>query len=262
MLSGRIAEKIADRRRAVEVLEKAIANDGKENFADLEAFLRLWTLRQQAGDAGAVEAVEARIFAIIPADQSRAERGANRLMKRSAELLKEGDPGSALRLARLVVRIEHLGAEKRAEVAGFERGVLLAQEAQRIAIDPLVDSSLQALFHAKYVDRASESVRGAKVAAAFEALRDRILNEPRVLMGAAEYLRREYPTIVAGEEALLQEMSLHVAKRVELLNTATRASRDERVPFVMPGANTAADTVSAEAGGARRGVLGIFRGRR
>jgi curved DNA-binding protein CbpA len=258
MLSGKIAERVADRRRAVETLEKAIANDGKENLADLEAFLRLLTLRLQASDAVAVEAVERRILAIMPSDESRAARGVNRLMKRSAELLKDGDARNALHFARLAGRIECLSEEKRAEVASLEKGVLLIEEGQRIALDPLVDPSLQSLFQARYVDLTSESIRGAKITTAFEALRDRIRNEPQILAGAVEYLRREYPTVAADDDALLQEIALHVAKRVELLSAASRSAKKEQAPFVMPGASTK----SSESGDSRRGILGIFRGQR
>jgi len=252
MLSAKIFEAKGERGWAIRVLEKAIANDGQENYADLEALMRLFVLHLQAEDVEAAEAVAQRIVAVIPEDEAQATHALLRLMTRATEYFNDGSDRMALGLVRVATRIERATPEKREEIAGFERTILLTIDARRICADPLVDSSLRDLLELKYVDHSPDPIREAKMDEAILALQNRILDDPRALAGAVEYLRREYRNVAADQEGLLQEIVLRAAKRLELLSTGTRVTQDGRSPFVMPGAR----------GDQKRGVLRIFRGRR
>jgi hypothetical protein len=170
----------------------------------------------------------------------------------------------ALGLVRVAARIERATPEKREEIAGLDRTVVLTEEAKRLCADPLVEPSLRDLLEAKYLDRSHESVRGPKIGAAIDALREKMLDDPRALAGALEYLRREYRNVAAEQEGLLQEVTLRITRRLEFLNNVTRGSQDGRSPFVMPGgtADPAPVATAEPANARRRGVLRIFRGRR
>jgi curved DNA-binding protein CbpA len=262
MLIARIYETTGHSQPAIDLLERAIANDGRETFADFEAFQRLLLFYVAGKNEADTARTAERLLAVIPADEEKANRAARRLMQRAGEFYQRNEYAAATVFADTASRISAAEAELREEAAAFVHHIAVTREATAACADPLFEGALREFVHIKYLDRASEAMRREKIENVFQTFQREIQGDPRTLAGAVDYLRREYPHVAADQNAVLQELAVRAAKRLELLGPSANSQIIKRTsPAVMPGA---AEPVEAEQNkeAGRKGLLGWFRGGR
>lgn len=264
MLIARIYETTGHHQAAIDLLERAIANDGRESFADFEAFQRLLIFWVANGNGDEIKRTANRILAIIPADEERANRAAERLLQRAGEFHGRTEYAVATMLAEIASRIEGALPELRDEAAAFVHHIAVTKEAALACADPLFEGSLREFIHIKYLDRASESMRRQKIENLFQGFQRDIQTDARTLGGAIDYLRREYPNVAADQNAVLQELVIRVAKRLEIMGPPSGGqiiTRPSSSPAIMPKVVESDEQEPTKEVG-RKGLLGWLRGGR
>jgi tetratricopeptide (TPR) repeat protein len=240
---------------AVATLEQAIGSHGADNFADLDALMRLLVLHFQRGRVTDMETTKQRVLAVLPTDDpDRLGRGIRRIARRGRELYESGKDSAATVLAELAVAgaafSDEIDETVKAEAEFVFKVTFLSLQARRIVEDPLVEGALRECIRLKYLDRSSEEARKSRMDGLLAALQTEIVDDPKRLSAAIDYLRREYPEVSADQNAFLQELVARIVRRLQILGPegkyASKAGMDG--PTAMPGTP-----------GGRKGLFGWLR---
>lgn len=250
MLLSRLHEEIGEPALATETLERAISNDGTENYADTDALIRLLVLylltnqKEEAGEA------QQRLLSVIPEDGSlRTEKAVQRLLRRANELYQSEKFREAQCL--LDCAAERVaGLEEAAEqLQNVSQAITLRREARQLQEDKLAEGALKAYLELRYLDRSPETLR-QKLDVLLSRLQGEISLKPREVMSTIDYVHRQYPTIAAEQERLLNELYERAMKRV-----AANVTWEEK------NAAAAAEKAASERENLRkRGIIGWLRG--
>ena len=228
MVQSRIYEAQEDWTNAAASLEKAIAADGRENFADLEALLRLWEVSHRAGAGEETLAQTAeRMVSIVPLPTSGADLKADErvaravliLCDRASELSEAGKDGLASALLYVAARIEGADADAQSRMADLQARTFVLFEARQTQSDVLIDGALRDSIFLKYLDRrGSAAGRQTRLENVLADLQAEINNQPKALSTAIDYLKKEYPRLAEAEAAFLEVLIARALRRMEVLN--------------------------------------------
>ncbi len=225
MLLSRLHETSGERSVVIETLEKAIANDGKENYSDLDALLRLYALYVAAQMEVEIEQTACRLVAVIPTeDEGRLLRAVTRLQKHAEDAFETQDFTLAAALHSVAIRLPAPNEEIAEALQALSARIALAAEAKQVQGDHLIEEALRDCMHLKYLDHTSDVQRRDRLESVLARLQSDINTRPRELGTAIEYLRREYPGIAADQNALLQGLVTRVVKRLEVIGPEKTAS--------------------------------------
>ncbi|MES2461101.1 MAG: DnaJ domain-containing protein, partial [Armatimonadota bacterium] len=160
MLLSRIQEAMDQPIPAANTLELAISNDGMENYADIDALLRLLVVYLLADYEADAADVSQRLLAVIPCDGSDLmEKAVQRILRRANELYQS----EHFRAARCLLDIVAERAEGMEGVAEqletITHAVALRNEARQLQKDKLAEGALKEYLELRYLDRAPESLR-------------------------------------------------------------------------------------------------------
>lgn len=259
MLMARVQESAGRPRHAAESLERAIANDGEENFSDLDALLRLCSANLAASDIDEVERTAQRIAAIIPTDdEMKARRAVRRLMERAKEMYRNGgNLSAACCVLKIAGGVPIEDAELSETVQRMARTMTIVEEASNLCHDSLVTTSIKSYVETLYLERLgaesgddpqrAEWKRRQQRATALRQAEAEADMDPAWLMRAVEYVRREYPTLAEQQGVFLQE----VADRAQVAENG--GAQAMPTDGVMPSAPAAAES----SGNGKRGFLGL-----
>jgi tetratricopeptide (TPR) repeat protein len=252
MLLSRLQEAKEEAYQSAETLERAISNDGKENYADIDALLRLLISYLVVGNEAEAVAVSHRLVSVIPADGSvLTDKAVQRILRRANELYQaENFRGARCLLDCAGARLEGLD-ETAEQYHTISRAVLLRKEARQLQADKLAEGALKAYLELRYLDRSPETLR-QKLEVLLSRLQGEISLKPREVIVTIDYVRRQYPTIAGEQERLLTELYDRAQKRA-----AANAELE------MKNASAAAAAEKAESEQERqkkRGILGWLRG--
>lgn len=258
MLISRVYEDGNQYDLARDALEKAIANDDQENYADTDALLRMIILSLLADHEANIEPLAERLISVVPkgdgeSNQEKATRAVKKILARARELFNERRYTIAVGILNLVERIENAEEEVRAEASALSRLTVLTAETRHMETDQLLPQPIKDLFHWRYLDKTSAEQRQKRFEAINNALSAEIARDPRGVGKNLEYLRREYPQVSEDHAAVLQALASRVAKRLEMMGAASMA--------VMPGASAPAPESSSDSP-RKKGLFGIFRGKK
>jgi tetratricopeptide (TPR) repeat protein len=219
LLQARIFREAGRTVELVAALERAIANDGVENFADFNALLQLALVHAQQVDPASAEAAVRRLLAVVtPAKAAAAAEAILRLGQTLCDQGRYDDAGFLLgRLA-----APPLTEDGQAEVALLAKKARLAQQGRQMAADTLLEGGLAICFGTLYVDQGPEAVREARMDEAFVLLRREQDTKPRALIQRIEYIRREYPEVAADQAAFLEQLHVRAQERADRLETLER----------------------------------------
>lgn len=259
LLSARLHERQEKTQTAAQALEQAIANDGRENYADFDALARLLVLYLRAENRTEAQRAMERIAQVCEEPETQ-EDGARRLLTRAEERFGGEEIETVpLGLLHAAQRLTGANEETQAEVAALMHRVLLAQQSRSAASDPFLPETLKRCLQARYSDD-DEKTRLAEGSTALTALQREINTTPRSVGQAVEYLRREYPDLASDQNAFLQEVVTRVARRIQVLGPQTAGTgRDKNEAAVMPasgkteGENDTLNETEVQSG--RRGKL-------
>lgn len=218
MLLARLEEQSGNPVRAAELLERAIANDGKENLADADAILRLLILYLINEDREEADRSARRLLQILPADDTESVgKVVLRILQRANELYQAESFRAAKRLLEIAAEGAAVGVEEPEEIAEkietLRRAVFLRSEARQIQSDTLVYGALKTFLELRYLERTPEAVR-QKLDVLLTRLQSEVAAQARDLCAVIEYLRGEYPMIAADQERLLAELHDRATRRL------------------------------------------------
>jgi tetratricopeptide (TPR) repeat protein len=236
MLLSRIQEDMEEPALAAATLERAIHNDGLENYADIDALLRLLILYLLSDKNEEATATRDRLLSVIPADGSvRTERAVLRLLRRANELYQSEHFMVAHYLAECAAeRVEGI-EEAEEQLQTISRAIILRREARQLQGDKLADGALKSYLELRYLDRAPETLR-QKLEVLLSRLQGEIALKPREVISTIDYVHRQYPTIAAEQERLLTELYDRAMKRLaanatwEVKNAEMAAEKNEQEP--------------------------------
>jgi|GEM_PF-2136537 DnaJ-class molecular chaperone with C-terminal Zn finger domain len=277
MLLSRMYEKAGKYALAVYALEKAIENDGVEDYADVDALLRLLVLYLHMGNGAEAERTSQRLLRVTPQTDARlATRAARRMFLRARDLYDEGDFRVANEVLQVALRLNGVEEPFASEIQNFARTVVLTGEARQVIKDDLLRPSLRLMAQVRYLEKGTEAQRRVRMGEVAENIQNEILQDARQVMRSIEYLRREYQVIATDLEPILAEISSRAQRRLELIASAGATGGShvmpEKVsvsPVLAPeSAPTPAATVSGDAPADRpageprpkTGLLGWLRG--
>lgn len=258
MLLSRLRERQGAFSEAAELLERAIANDNKENYADSEALLRLLVLALTTEDHESVERVGRRLLAVVPTgDTELAVKLVQRMLQRVNEFYQAENFPNAERLLDYAVQAAPEDEELSAQIQGIQKAIALRGEARQIQADNLVRGALKTYLELRYLEKTPDSVR-QKLDVLLARLQGEIAAQPRELCVLVEYLRREYPAISGEQERLLGELYDRAARR--LATEGVRRDQNVAMPETdAPAAEPESEERSA-GGQQRKGLFGWLRG--
>jgi len=261
---ARIYEKGQKNALAVYALEKAIENDGIEDFADLDALTRLLVLYLRLDNRAEADRTAARLLAIVPAgDEVRASRAVRRLVLRSREFLEQAQYRTAAALLTVAESIPGADPAYAAEAAAQRLAAVLQNEAASVEQDDLVTGALRQCVRVRYLEKLSPDERAGRLDGAVEQLRDEVTADPQRVAAAAEYLRREYTHIGADLAPLLGQITERATRRTDWLNADASArgmrASDSSDSLVMPEVTPVPAAVGPNKGAGKR-FLGWLRG--
>lgn len=255
-------------------LEAAIQSDGRENFADFDALVRLWEVFHRAGvSEETIAASSLRIVSTVPlptgGEDPEADalvaRAVLRLCDRAGELSEMGRDALASALLFVAARIEGADHEAQSRMADLQTRTVVLFEARQAQSDVLIAESLRDSIYLKYLDRrGSDAGRQTRLENVLADLQNEINAQPKALHAALDYLKKEYPRLAQAEEAFLGVLSARAVRRMEVLNgTPGQASPASS----MPGGSNNGDSTSnspptpvANTARPNGGILGWLRG--
>ncbi len=255
MLQAKLEELVGAYDQSVLILEKAISNDGRETYADMEAFVRLLSVHFLREDTAMQESTLKRLLATLPEDDSaKVNRTAQRCVLRAIELQEIGYSIAARGMLDAIARIPNVDEEKREEAITLHREFSRAADAKHLAADQLLHNALKECLLVRYMTKGSELQRTQSLEIAITALQNAIIAEPRRLQQGISYLRHEYPEIAEDHAPLLEELLARITRRLEII-AANEASQMPKAAEPESPAENDADRP------ARKGLLGIFKRR-
>jgi curved DNA-binding protein CbpA len=248
MLAARLYEDKGRYRQAAEMLERAIANDGRENFVDLDALIRLLALYYSTENHEEAERAGRRILAVIPGeDPVRAEKGARRILQRAADFFQTENYVMCQRILPIAIQAAQPFPEILAIATDLGRATLLKYEARQIEADTLIRSALKPYLVLRYLEKAPDSGR-QQIDVLLVQLQSEIAIDPRSMCVHIDYMRSEYPTIAAEQERLFRELYDRAQRRMASARRGdTMAMPEKEIDAVINGAD-------------RRKRFGWFRG--
>lgn len=255
MLLSRLHANRHDAGAQVDALERAIANDGVENFADFEALLQLLEIHLQSGNAAEAERIEQRLLAV--ASPSRAVEAVQALYQRAQKRIESGMVPWANRMLQLAARISlpDDAAGLTQEIGGHLRRTDLMREAQALNIDSLVAGGLRASFYVIYLDRSEGALRQSHMDNALAELQRDLESSPRELTQRVDYIRCEYPRIAADQDAFLTQLRQRAVQRLAA-RVPVRGTAAPSAPSALPAPARPAEPAR------RGGLLGRLLGGR
>ena len=219
---------------AARTLEAAIAADGRENFADFDALVRLWENKHKAGASEeAIAEIAQRIVSVVPlptnGDNPRADAQAARatlkLCDRAAELSEAGRDSLASALLYVAARIEGADETAQSRMADLQARTHVLFEARQAHQDVLIDGPLQDSIHLKYLDRrGSDAGRQTRLENVLAELQEEIGANPQKLTTALDYLQKEYPRLAEAEAAFLGVLRARATRRLDVLNGSPQSA--------------------------------------
>jgi curved DNA-binding protein CbpA len=207
----------ADRQQITEqiaILERAILNDGVENYSDFEMLVQLLMVYIHSNNASEIEHTIRRIQAVVPIAQAGASVQA--LCQRARALMENDALPVAREILRCAARIP-LPSESvdiGDEVQVLARQIELTGEARQIDRDTLITGGIKACFQVIYLDRSNAAIRQGRMDAAMAMLQREFETDPRGLIHRTDYVRCEYPAIAADQDAFLTQVRLRAARRL------------------------------------------------
>ena len=275
MLLSRMYEKAGKHALAVFSLEKAIENDGVEDYADVDALLRLLVLYLHLGEAEEVKRTRQRILDATPTDQHRiATRNARRLYNRSRDLYEEGDFPVAISVLGIALELRGVEETLADDIRSLARTVLLANEAKSMLGDELLPESLRQLAQVLYLDKGTEAQRKVRYLEMRELINGDNFTDARRMTQSVAYIRRQYKSIAKDSHLLLDDINALALRRVEALGGSVTKTMPigDNTSDAMPTSDGAADKTAdkRDDGGVpgeapprppRSGILGWLRGK-
>jgi curved DNA-binding protein CbpA len=214
MLLSRLQEGIEDSHQAAETLERAIGNDGTENYADTDALLRLLVLYLLTGKNEEAGDVAHRLLCVIPDDSSpRTDKAVQRILRRANELYQSEHFSEAQCLLDCAVQRAEGLEQATDQIRTLSKAITLRKEARQLQGDKLADGALKAYLELRYLDNSPETLR-QKLEVLLSRLQGEISLKPRDVISTIDYIHRQYPTIAAEQERLLNELYDRAMKRV------------------------------------------------
>lgn len=247
MLLSQIYEEAERFDAARDALERAIANDERENLNDLDAMIRLLVLQIRGDVEADREPIIRRILGVLSvedAPENAAMRGASKLLARAEDFFKQRLYPVALGLLEAAGRITDADQETKDAITALRRRVILAAETQEAAADPLLSPALKDAFTLRFLDSSGESQRERRMESVLISLQAEIMNDAKAFLNAVEYVRREYPEITLDLSGLLSELASRATKRIELLSP----TQGPGAPTVMPGSTAIPEPPKKRAG--------------
>ncbi|MBC7807721.1 MAG: tetratricopeptide repeat protein [Akkermansiaceae bacterium] len=220
MLLARLYEKSGQFGAAIFALEKAIANDDSEDYADFDALLRLLVLHLRMDNGTEAERTARRLMAVLPPPgdddpTAQCERAAKRMLLRAKELAGEEQIKAVRAVAALGGRLPNITPEIVEAFAQVSRESRLFLEAKHAQEDELLPDALKQMAEGLYLNRAlpepERQERRRNVAASLNAA---VLRDATQVQSLLEYLRREYPVFSADQDTLLSDISKSVQRRL------------------------------------------------
>ena len=241
-LQARIYEAQEDWEKAAHALEEAVRADGRENFADFDALVRLWEVHHKAGTSEDIDRAAHRIVLVVPLPTNgqdlradvQSARAVLRLCDRALELSDTGKDFMASALLYVAARIEGADDDAQSRMADLQARTQVLFEARQAQSDVLIDGPLRNSIFLKYLDRrGSDAARQTRLENVLSELQTQINAEPKKLTAAIEYLKKEYPRLAEAEAALLNVLLTRAVRRIEVLNPAPHSAAEGGI---MPGA--------------------------
>jgi len=216
MVLARLREDQGRNAEAAELMERAIANDGKENYADAEALLRLLVLYLLTSNDEESERASERLMAVLAANEGeRAAKVIRRLLLRANELFYAEKYIAARRLLEFAIPTAAADEELAEQVQALIRAIVLKEEARHLQADTLVQGALKMYLELRYLEKTPDAAR-QQTDVILGNLQREISNDPRGICTLIEYLRREYRAISAEQDRLFTELYTRGMKRIEL----------------------------------------------
>ncbi len=234
MLLARLYEKSGQFGAAIFSLEKAVANDDTEDYADFDALLRLLVLHLRMDNGVEAERTARRMMAVLPSPgeedpTKQCERAAKRMLLRAKELAGEEQIKTVRALAALGGRLPNLTPEIAGAFSQVSRDARLYLEAKHAQEDEIVPEPLKKLAEALYSNgTAPDLERQALRRDAIAALGTMAAQGMTQVQSLLEYLRREYPLFSTEQETLFAEATTRYLRRAASgTDTLPRAPGDD-----------------------------------
>lgn len=192
--------------KAVAFLEKAIAVDGLENFADFDALLRLLGLYVSEKNPGSVARIGQRIQTVLlDEDEEKIKQAMTYVWERTLEFSRAGDYAAASEILKFAQHPKLTDPALTASIAKLSLVLPLMAEADRIAEDELVCASIKAYLHAHYFEPSKHAAK-QRIHIAQSNIQTEITANPRLLLRTIDYLRREYPLVSEDQSEFLRQL--------------------------------------------------------
>ena len=228
ILLSRLQEEMKNTVLAAETLERAISNDSTENYADVDALLRLLVLYLQTERNGNAKAVGERLLRVIPSDNSaRTSKAVQRILRRANELYQNEYFDAARFLLDCVSELAEGNEDTAFQRKTLLQALLLRKEARLLQADKLAEGALKSYLELRYLDRAPETLR-QKLEVLLSRLQGEIALKPRGVISTIDYIHRQYPGIAGEQERLLTELYDRATKRLAANATWNEKSKELR----------------------------------
>lgn len=231
--------------RAVDAVERAIAIDDVENYADFEMLLRLLALHLQNDNRWEAERAVRRIEAVLPEDAEDPAAITTRLHDYALRFHKAGSFAAAYEIVQIARRRPARDPETAEAIAKLGDSLALMVEAEGLSKDDLIRGHLKTYLHARYLERATESVKQQRLSTIQNNILAEIAGDTAAAARTIEYLRREYPRIATEQKPYLDVL----VQRIEKLSPASAAASASQ-----------SFTYAAPSGDGKKGLLGWLRG--
>jgi tetratricopeptide (TPR) repeat protein len=258
MLLARLYEKSGQFAAAIFSLEKAVANDDVEDYADFDALLRLLALHLRMDNGEEAERTARRMMAVLPAQgaedpTNQCERAARRMLLRAKDLAGEEQIKAVRAIAALGSRLPNITPEVVAAFTQVSREARLFMEAKHAQEDDLVPDELKKMAESFYLNRSvSAAERQASRQTVITSLHAAILGDAAKIQSLLEYLRREYPVFCAEQESLMAEISGRVQRRL-IQPTSTLPTTGNEIDTTDSGKQTSQRN---------KGIMNWFKGKK
>ncbi len=216
LLSELYSESLQQQNEA-ETLERAIQNDGKVNWADFDALMKLLLIRLRQGNAEGIELASERLRSVISPEH--ALEAVQRLSALGEQLKDDGQIGLTSILLQEAARISlpEADAEQAQDLPKLRLKMERIGEARSLVCDTLVRGGLQMLVQALYLEETKAAIRQSRMQAALDKIKQEIEAEARAFVQRLEYIRREYPRIGEEQEAVFDQLRRRAEARIEQL---------------------------------------------
>lgn len=206
VLLSRIEHDLGNQAQALEALERAIALDGSEDFADLKSLVSMVWLHAEQQNLTGIESACDRIYRVTPDDNDARQYAMVGLYNLSVDVYQAHAYVAAYAILR-AVRLDWISdGELLEKVKAALATVGLRYEAAMMMADDAIPRSLKALMSYRYLEP-DDAVSDAEAQRLFEMFYRETRQYPYVARAALSRIQTAYKRILTDNGQLMGEVA-------------------------------------------------------